>query len=253
MYKFYSFLVSFILLFSSLCFSQEHSLRDSLTQAEKFYDSGKYKEAVNLYEKIVEKKQASGAVFYNLGNSYYRMGNKGKAIAAYFAAKQTLPRDPDIKHNLNFVHESIKDKINLDDSGNFSAILGFWSEFITAKELKVFCLFASCLVLLILIISHFVSLPFAFSYIRNTLLVFSMISLFFWQSSLSLKKDWGAVSVEESKVLSGPGDYNTVLFKLHEGAPVVLEEKKKEWYKISLPGSKKGWIKSEEISYFSQD
>src|SRR5262249_8174739 len=42
----------------------------------------------------------NGAVYYNLGNAYFRAGEYGRAIAAYRKAKPYRPRDPYLEANL---------------------------------------------------------------------------------------------------------------------------------------------------------
>ena len=52
--------------------------------ANQFYKEGKYLEAIKAYEEIVDDGGLeSGAIYYNLGNSYFRLRNLGKTILNY--------------------------------------------------------------------------------------------------------------------------------------------------------------------------
>ena len=59
-----------------------------------------YRESAALLESLVADGFRSGAVYYNLGNAFYRAGEYGRAIAAYRKAKPYRPRDPYLEANL---------------------------------------------------------------------------------------------------------------------------------------------------------
>jgi hypothetical protein len=69
-------------------------------KANRAYIDGKYPEAISAYIKITQQKGFSANVLFNLGNAYYRNGQRGLAILSYERAAQINPRDPDIEANL---------------------------------------------------------------------------------------------------------------------------------------------------------
>ena len=140
-------LVSICLVMSGVIFAEP------LGDAMKAYDKGAYKEAVQIYEDLVKQGSSNGAVFYNLGNAYFRSGEKGKAMAAYLAARSLLPRDPDIKANLKFVHDQMVDKLSIRSSGSVMRDLSFWLDMGTAKEFLFVASFLSSVALCLLFIS----------------------------------------------------------------------------------------------------
>ena len=60
-------------------------------QANKAYSEDKFIEALKLYEEAVAKEGVSTELYYNIGNTYYRLGSKGKAILYY---ERALALDP---------------------------------------------------------------------------------------------------------------------------------------------------------------
>ena len=46
--------------------------------------------------------QASAAVYFNLGNAWFKAGQFGRAICAWRRAQELAPRDPDVRANLQF-------------------------------------------------------------------------------------------------------------------------------------------------------
>ncbi|MCX6865661.1 MAG: tetratricopeptide repeat protein [Verrucomicrobia bacterium] len=69
-------------------------------QANRQFQAGDCAAAAAAYEKILAADGARAAVFYNLGNSYQRLGQYGHAILAYERARLLTPRDPDLLANL---------------------------------------------------------------------------------------------------------------------------------------------------------
>ncbi|WP_422931990.1 tetratricopeptide repeat protein [Singulisphaera sp. PoT] len=59
-----------------------------------------YHESAALLESLLADGYRNGAVYYNLGNAYYRAGEYGRAIAAYRKAQPFRPRDPYLSANL---------------------------------------------------------------------------------------------------------------------------------------------------------
>ena len=59
-----------------------------------------YRESAALLESLLADGFRNGAVYYNLGNAYFRAGEFGRSIAAYRKAKPYRPRDPYLEANL---------------------------------------------------------------------------------------------------------------------------------------------------------
>lgn len=132
------FIILFVFLSSPL-------FADPLTEAMNAYDQGDFKKAATVYEDLVKSGIQNGSVFYNLGNTYFRLGEKGKALAAYLAARRLLPRDPDIKANLKFAHEQMVDKLAVRSQDSILRNLAFWVDSTTPKELLFLSSLLICL------------------------------------------------------------------------------------------------------------
>ena len=76
-------------------------------EANKLYEQAKYQEAATAYEKLLQSDPASAALYFNLGNAWFKAGQSGRAIAAYRQAERLAPRDPDLRFNLNFVRKKV--------------------------------------------------------------------------------------------------------------------------------------------------
>lgn len=232
------------LLFSSTLFAKA-SLSDAVTA----YDKGDYKQASEIYETLIREGARNGSVYYNLGNSYFRLGEKGKAIAAYLAARRLMPRDPDIKANLKFVHDQMADKLSMRSSSIYRE-LSFWVDMFTPRELLYFSSFLAAIALTFLFLSLVVG---KFAFLRMWSVLFSVLAFlafFVFAISLFYDETWGAVTVPLAEVRSGPGQQNTVVFQLHEGAPFVLDEMEGEWFRVHLSDNKIGWLPAKDALFY---
>ncbi len=70
--------------------------------ATEAYKAEDYDRAVAVYEDILRGGKESGALYYNLGNTYFKRGNLGKAILNYERARRLIPRDGDLNFNLEY-------------------------------------------------------------------------------------------------------------------------------------------------------
>ena len=68
--------------------------------ADEAYAAGNYQQAIALYEQILHTQGEAAAIYYNLGNSYYKSDNIAKAILNYERALLMNPGDGDIRFNL---------------------------------------------------------------------------------------------------------------------------------------------------------
>ena len=64
-----------------------------------------------MYEHLIENGYLNSQIFYNLGNSYYRLNKIGQAVWAYRNAIKFSPRDNDIVHNLKIAEARRTDRI----------------------------------------------------------------------------------------------------------------------------------------------
>src|SRR5690606_34832530 len=61
-------------------------------------------------------------------------------------------------------------------------------------------------------------------------------------------KPWGAVVSDKASVYSGPNKVShSVLFVLHEGAPLRVLDAEKAWYRIALADGKKGRVSKDLV------
>jgi tetratricopeptide (TPR) repeat protein len=75
------------------------------TAAAEAYKAEDYDKAAAAYEEILRGGKESGALYYNLGNSYFKKGSLGKAVLNYERARRLIPRDGDLDFNLEYARQ----------------------------------------------------------------------------------------------------------------------------------------------------
>jgi len=238
-----------MLLGTFAAFAQNGALFDSATKA---YNGGEYQTAVDDYLEILDNGQHSPELYYNLGNSYYKLNQIAPSIYYYEKALLLKPNDPEIKNNLSYAQNMTLDAIEtLPETGFakiYNSLLGFLSFDQWAYVAVVFMIL-------------FVSLYIAFYYFRyssrkRSAFVLSIVSLFVAIVSVvfayleynAFKADQPAiVFAQESSVKSEPNKTSQEAFALHEGTKVNVLDELNDWKKIQIADGTIGWIPSEDI------
>ena len=101
------YVIFIIFLFASLSVNAQ-SLK---AEADSAYINKEYAKAIELYESLLEQGE-SGEVYYNLGNSYFKQEELGKAILNYERALLLQPGNSDISANLDIARAKTVDKVN---------------------------------------------------------------------------------------------------------------------------------------------
>lgn len=85
------------------------SLQEAVQEGNEAYQAGRYPDAIAAYRTVLQTGRASVALYYNLGNAYYRAGELGRAIQFYEKARRLRPGDARIQHNLQQARDEVND------------------------------------------------------------------------------------------------------------------------------------------------
>ena len=92
-----------------LCTAQNDQLFEQATDA---YNAGDYEKAVSFYNNILDNGKHSSALYYNLGNAYYKQNKIAESIYFYEKALLLSPNDQEIKTNLSYAQNMTIDAID---------------------------------------------------------------------------------------------------------------------------------------------
>lgn len=215
-------------------------------RANQAYKEGHFQEAVNGYCQLIRSGHATGHLFYNLGNAYFRVKQLGRAICYYERARLLIPRDADLNFNLNYARDQTQDAI--PEARGFMKIIFFWLESLNLHELFQGFAVLNILFWAVLAIRLFFW-PEWIYYLFLAVLIFWLIT----GASFGLKwyqaesDDRAVIVHDEVDVLAGPDIRDTVLCKLHAGTIIHAERSEDAWYLVRLPDKKRGWVMADSI------
>jgi tetratricopeptide (TPR) repeat protein len=214
-------------------------------EANKAYTEGDYQQAVDLYSKILEQGIESGEVYFNMGNSYYKMNDIGRAILYYEKAKKYIDGDPALEQNLQLARLRIVDKIEPIPQ---LFIVEWWStitHIFSLNSLLWLCISLFSIVILLIIIN----LLHARQYLRRLIWSSAALSVLIFVITLSRiyefeTTQFGVILEKKVSVVSEPDIGGTEVFILHEGTKVKINRMLNEWLEISIPDGKTGWLRN---------
>jgi tetratricopeptide (TPR) repeat protein len=226
-----------------------------LKKAETAYDAKEYKKAIETYEELVKQGYSSDKLFYNLGNSYYRNNQLGKAIFNYERARKINPNDQDIRNNLNIAYAKTIDKIESKENffvgvvktnvlTTFSTTAWAW--------LSVVCFFILFIGVYIFIANDSVGIKRTFFFVSLVALIgfFIVYSLGYSAKKARETNDFAVITAPETKVFIEPTAASASKFGLHEGTKVRIIDLNGDWILIKLENGNEGWIKTMDAGIF---
>ena len=213
------------------------------------YNKGDYKNAISFYEKTLEMGQHSGALYFNLGNSYYKTNNIAESIYYFEKAKKLLPNDEDIQINSSFAQNMTIDAIELLPESQLEQFQNWvFNSFV----------FSTWTILTIVLIWLFSVLFLAYIFskstkFKRTFFFSSLIVLFLFISSFTItflinqkekQMNYAILFTDQIDAWSEPNQLGDLLFTLHEGTKVNILDELAEWKKIRIANGSEGWVKN---------
>jgi len=216
------------------------------------YQNGKYDLAVKAYESVLAANKQSAELYFNLGNSYYKLNEIAPAIYNYEKALVLDPCNKETLNNIKFAQKQTIDEIKVvpkvgfaklirDFTGNYRYDTWAW---ITVAFATLFMLF---------FVGYYFSqrgtvkrIFFFGMFVIILLIVISISSAIFEKNHFKNERP-AIVFAESTEVKNEPQKASTAIFVLHEGTKVFVAETLENWKKIQLTDGTEGWIDSGAI------
>ena len=222
-------------------------------EADKAYQGNQYAQAAEMYEAILTSQGESVEVYYNLGNSYYKLKNMAKAILCYERALLLDPGNSDVRFNLELARSKTTDKVTpISEVFIVSWVKGLinlrseaqWAKF----AVVTFLLFLMGLGLYIFG-NKLVLRKVGFIGALVCLILTFLTNWFAYEQKNRLLNCKEAIVMSPTiTVKSTPSESGTGLFVLHEGTKVLIEDNSmKGWKEVCLEDGKKGWLPASSI------
>ncbi len=220
-------------------------------KADSLYIKGEYRDAAGIYAALAEKT-ASADIYYNLGNSYYRLNEYPEARLAFERALLLAPSDKDARRNLKLTVAKIK----ANDAKPQSFIAVFAMDVCHLLDMDEWAVlaFVSFLIALGLFLLYYFGWT---TYVRKLaffgfLACFGLTALALLCASVqnsSMKNPSAAIVLQTADVHQSPTRNSKIIRQLSPGTKVELTEGNAgdDWRQLSLGSGGKGWVEASGI------
>ena len=221
--------------------------------ANKLYEQGHYAEAAAAYETLAKTQSGAEALFFNLGNAWFKAGQTGRAIAAWRQAEHLAPRDPSIRFNLRFARKKV--------AGGEGVIGTAWQRALTTLTLNEWTVIGAVTLwlwfgLLALREIRPALRPALRGYtITAGLATVGLAACLGAAAQLQFQTIPAVVVVSEAIARSGPLDEAKVLFHFRDGTELTVTDQKElsagdqkqTWLQVRDTSQRLGWVKRDQV------
>lgn len=217
-------------------------------KANKFYEQKEYDSAAYYYEQITQSKPEDAAVYYNLGNTYYRLNLIGPAVLNYERALRLEPSHKDAQDNLYLAQGRINNRIQSVPEIFF---LRWWHTITHANKATPWAYIS----LILFLAAIGLSLAKRFNKLETPpqltigLFITWGLSLILAFTSASNKADSKkAVVMSQDAIFLLSLDNTKTQSLIPEGTVVKWKSSAGEWVSVALPDGRSGWMQKNTLT-----
>jgi len=229
----------------------QQALKD-FDSANKLYADQQFAAAAEKYEQLLTDDYISEAVYYNLGNCYYKLRNVGLSIYNYEKALQLNPNNEKVRTNLKFAEkmrlDTFEPKTKLSTQHIIHNAIGFF----TYNQWAVSAVVGSFMILLSFVAFYFISNSTLKRIFFLGILLFVVVTVLSLIAAFTEKKyheneRYGIIIQETVAVKKEPRITSKNEKIVHEGTKVFVLETTAKWHKVTLPDLTEGYIEKQSM------
>jgi tetratricopeptide (TPR) repeat protein len=211
--------------------------------ANRLYAEGKYSDAANLYEIILQHGVVSPALLFNAGNAEFKAGHLGNAIAAYRQAELLTPRDAELRANLAFVRNQVQGAMLRESS---------WQKWVSTLTLNEGTILTAVFFWALFALLALRQLKPALAPKLHTATRLAMALTIFSATILGLQAanhftaSVAVVTAADATARSGPFDDAQSVFTARDGAELKVLQKHDDWVQVANNAGKIGWLNQKQ-------
>lgn len=245
------FLITVLFFAAFTSFAAENA--DTLTlRAEEYYTQKQYDSALTLYMQVIDHDLHSADLYYNIGNTYFRLNDLARSILWYERALLENPQHYDARVNLEFVNARQIDTVEELSTGImaqlFQKVYGIFS-YNTWAVLSLAFLLVFLLAIAGFLFAQTVRLKkvsFAVGFFALVVAVLSFTCSAAQKNNVDQNND--AIILEPTiDIKNEPNNQASNLVTVHEGLKVQLLKTYGEWANVRLLDGKEGWVKKNTV------
>jgi tetratricopeptide (TPR) repeat protein len=225
--------------------AQPDAVRTDFEAGNAQYQEGNYEAALARYRQALDSGYASGALYHNMGNTYFRLDSLGQAIRYYEKAHLLLPTDRRLEHNLAIARSRVTDAVPRLPTAPWAT----WWHRLTAR-LGAWGFFAAGLLgcaVGVALAAHRIwtgtRAPWHRRTMAGALLVGGLLLAAAFAASLEPQLDRRVVVLAEAMPLREAADDGAPPTRtLYEGTVLDVLAAQDDWLRVRLPSGATGWI-----------
>jgi tetratricopeptide (TPR) repeat protein len=218
-------------------------------KANGYYSSKQYDSALFYFEKIAALSPRDAVVYYNLGNTYYRLNQIGPAVLNYERALKIKPSYKEAADNLVVAQSRIPNRIA---GMNEIFFVRWWQGLTSGNNATVWALLSLLLFVLLvglLLAKRFRKAERVPSQVTPFIAVAWLLVLFISVVAAANRQntDTAVVMQNDAQLLSEP-EKGKIQSLVPEGTTVKCEAEIGAWVQVKLPDGREGYIRKEDMS-----
>lgn len=225
-----------------------HGQEALFAEGNRLYQEGDFGAAADRYAAVLEGGYESAALYYNLGNAHFRLGELAQTVLNYERAARLDPGDEDVRANLALVNQMLQDRIEPLPRFWMLSVFDWWMALIPRGWLEAAA--AACYVVLgVAAVLMVLDRPRGWrAALRRTACAGAVGTVILGGTLLIRETGLGqaeqaVVMVPEARVLNAPSqEGGLTVFTLHEGTKVRIDRRAGDWAEIVLADGKVGWL-----------
>jgi hypothetical protein len=198
--------------------------------ANKLYEEGKFAEAAAAYETMTKAGQASAALYFNLGNAFFKSGQIG--------------RDPDLRANLQFARNQMPSPTLSPTRWQR------WLGRLTLNEWTVLAAGAVWIWLLLLAVLQW--RPALRPPLRAYVLSIAILAVLLCSCAAAALRETrftrtAIVITRDTAVRYTPLPESATAFTVQDGAELLVLDQKDEWFQVNAGPRRTGWLRRDQV------
>jgi len=224
---------------------------EDFREANQLFETREYERAITLYTSIVQQGLESPALYFNLGNAYFRNGDLGHAVLYYLRAKRLSPGDDDIAANLQFARSFTRVQMEGVRLNPVQSLLESILEPYRLNSLAWASSLVFILVLSLLTVRYGLgvysrALRSAVIALFCLLVVFSSLTTFKYRNDYLTHR--AVVIAEDCSVRTGPSDQSDIELEAAPGLVVEILSESSDYFNVLFENKRRGWIQKELLA-----
>jgi tetratricopeptide (TPR) repeat protein len=231
--------------------AQAQTLEELFDRGNAHFEARRYDSAKVCYAEALATGQESAALYFNLGNAYFRTGDLGRAILYYLRAQRLEPADDDIRANLEFAKRYTSIQM---EGVRLNPVSSFFVTIVAPYNLHQLAWLASmCFVLLcvVLIVRYGFGrrgalLRAAITVGVTLLVVSSLLTPVKYNADYLTRR--GVIVAEECTVRTGPSLSSETELEAVPGLIVEILDETGDFVNVLFENKRRGWIEKDLVA-----